>query len=51
MLGQNHFAEPNQHVLTLLHSKFAVQSTLGVLVALSGFSYCPINVFSPIAFN
>jgi hypothetical protein len=37
--------------LTFLHSKFAVQSTLGVQVALSGFSYFPINVFSPVAFN
>jgi hypothetical protein len=49
MLGQKHFAEPNQHVLTFLHSKFAVQYTLGVQVALSGFSCCPIDVFSPVA--
>jgi hypothetical protein len=27
VLGQNHFAEPNQHVLTFLHPKFAVQCT------------------------
>ncbi len=30
MLGQNHFAEPNQYVLTFLHPKFAVQCTSGV---------------------
>ncbi len=27
MLGQNHFVEPNQHVLPFLHPKFAVQGT------------------------
>jgi hypothetical protein len=30
MLGQNHFAEPNQHVLTVLHQEFTVQCTDGV---------------------
>jgi hypothetical protein len=27
---KNQFAEPNQHVLTFLHTKFAVQCTSGV---------------------
>jgi hypothetical protein len=30
MLGQNHFAESNQQVLTFLHKQFAVQCTGGV---------------------
>jgi hypothetical protein len=28
--GPNYFAEPNQHVLTFLHPKFAVQCISGV---------------------
>jgi hypothetical protein len=31
MLGKNYFAEPNQHVLTFLHPKFAVQFRGGVV--------------------
>jgi hypothetical protein len=30
LLGQVHFAEPNQHALTFLHPKFVVQCTGGV---------------------
>jgi len=30
MLGQNHSAEPNPHVLTFLHPKFVVKCTGGV---------------------
>jgi hypothetical protein len=30
MLGQNHFAEPNQYVLIFLHPEFTVQCTDGV---------------------
>ncbi len=30
VLGQYHFAEPNWHVLTFVHPKFAVPCTSGV---------------------
>ncbi len=30
-LAQNHFTQPNQHVLTFLHAKFAVQCTMELL--------------------
>jgi hypothetical protein len=35
ILCRNHFAEPNQHVLTLLHPKFPVQCTGGVALMIS----------------
>jgi hypothetical protein len=34
MLGQNHFAEPNWHVLTFLHPKFAIHCTGGVALTI-----------------